>query len=63
MRGDRPGRKSGFDINDSDLFHMDQCRGIVVASAIFGITLYLSDIYIHFLIMGVSKDIEFYRSI
>ncbi|GKB58923.1 putative ceramidase, partial [Tanacetum coccineum] len=31
-----PGRKSGFDINDSDLFHMDQCRGVVVASAIFG---------------------------
>ncbi|KAI7736239.1 hypothetical protein M8C21_022689 [Ambrosia artemisiifolia] len=31
-----PGRKSGFDINDSDLFQMDQCHGVVVASAIFG---------------------------
>nr|GFD58200.1 Rho GTPase-activating protein like [Tanacetum cinerariifolium] len=28
--------KTGFDIDDSDLFEMDQCRGIVVASAIFG---------------------------
>ncbi|XP_076948845.1 putative hexosyltransferase MUCI70 [Bidens hawaiensis] len=36
VRGDRPGRKSGFDISDSDLFLMDQCHGIVVASAIFG---------------------------
>ncbi|KAI3741162.1 hypothetical protein L1987_58829 [Smallanthus sonchifolius] len=36
VRGDRPGRKSGFDINDSDLFQMDQCHGVVVASAIFG---------------------------
>ncbi|KAI3800399.1 hypothetical protein L1987_28489 [Smallanthus sonchifolius] len=36
VRGDRPGRKSGFDINDSDLFLMDQCHGVVVASAIFG---------------------------
>ncbi|KAK9056298.1 hypothetical protein SSX86_027388 [Deinandra increscens subsp. villosa] len=36
VRGDRPGRKSGFDISDSDLFQMDQCHGVVVASAIFG---------------------------
>ncbi|KAD3069274.1 hypothetical protein E3N88_37154 [Mikania micrantha] len=36
VRGDRPGRKSGFDINESDLFQMDQCHGVVVASAIFG---------------------------
>ncbi|KAJ9565990.1 hypothetical protein OSB04_001956 [Centaurea solstitialis] len=36
VRGDRPGRKSGYDINDSDLLQMDECRGIVVASAIFG---------------------------
>ncbi|XP_071714578.1 probable hexosyltransferase MUCI70 isoform X2 [Rutidosis leptorrhynchoides] len=34
--GDRPGHKSGYDISDSDLFQMDQCRGVVVASAIFG---------------------------
>nr|GEY37110.1 Rho GTPase-activating protein like [Tanacetum cinerariifolium] len=36
VKGDTPGRKTGFDIDDSDLFEMDQCRGIVVASAIFG---------------------------
>nr|XP_043621421.1 probable hexosyltransferase MUCI70 isoform X2 [Erigeron canadensis] len=36
VRGDRPGRNSGYDISDSDLFHMDQCHGVVVASAIFG---------------------------
>ncbi|KVH89524.1 hypothetical protein Ccrd_008482 [Cynara cardunculus var. scolymus] len=33
--GDRPGRKSGFDIDDSDLLQMDACHGVVVASAIF----------------------------
>ncbi|KAM0048835.1 hypothetical protein Hdeb2414_s0008g00278981 [Helianthus debilis subsp. tardiflorus] len=36
VRGDRPGNKTGFDIDDSDLFEMDQCRGVLVASAIFG---------------------------
>ncbi|KAI3680704.1 hypothetical protein L6452_35478 [Arctium lappa] len=36
VRGDRPGRKSGFDIDDSDLLQMDECHGVVVASAIFG---------------------------
>ncbi|KAF5811944.1 putative ceramidase [Helianthus annuus] len=36
VRGDRPGRKSGFNINDSDLLQMDQCNGVVVSSAIFG---------------------------
>ncbi|GKA97916.1 Rho GTPase-activating protein like protein [Tanacetum coccineum] len=36
VKGDMPGRKTGFDIDDSDLFEMDQCQGIVVASAIFG---------------------------
>ncbi|XP_024993027.1 uncharacterized protein LOC112526838 [Cynara cardunculus var. scolymus] len=36
VRGDRPGRKSGFDIDDSDLLQMDACHGVVVASAIFG---------------------------
>ena len=39
VRGDKPGRNSGFDIDDSDLFEMDQCRDVVVASAIFGIIL------------------------
>ncbi|XP_042752177.1 probable hexosyltransferase MUCI70 isoform X2 [Lactuca sativa] len=36
VRGDRPGRKSGYDIADSDLLLMDMCHGIVVSSAIFG---------------------------
>ncbi|XP_054804021.1 probable hexosyltransferase MUCI70 [Prosopis cineraria] len=36
VRGTKPGRSTGFDIDDDDLFHMDQCQGVVVASAIFG---------------------------
>ncbi|GKC85656.1 Rho GTPase-activating protein like protein, partial [Tanacetum coccineum] len=36
VAGDKPGRKTGFDIDDSDIFEMDQCRGVLVASAIFG---------------------------
>ncbi|KAI3818738.1 hypothetical protein L1987_12555 [Smallanthus sonchifolius] len=36
VRGDKPGLKTSFDIDDSDLFEMDQCREVVVASAIFG---------------------------
>ena len=36
MRGVKPGRNTGFDINDDDLHDMEQCRGVVVASAIFG---------------------------
>jgi len=36
VRGTKPGRQTGFDIDDSDLLEMEQCRGIVVASAIFG---------------------------
>ncbi|XP_008442599.2 probable hexosyltransferase MUCI70 [Cucumis melo] len=34
--GIKPGRNTGFDINDDDLHDMEQCRGVVVASAIFG---------------------------
>ncbi|CAK9327431.1 unnamed protein product [Citrullus colocynthis] len=34
--GIKPGRNTGFDINDDDLRDMEQCRGVVVASAIFG---------------------------
>ncbi|PIA36681.1 hypothetical protein AQUCO_03300114v1 [Aquilegia coerulea] len=34
--GRKPGIDSGFDIDDSDLLEMEQCRGVVVASAIFG---------------------------
>ncbi|XP_038895516.1 uncharacterized protein LOC120083734 [Benincasa hispida] len=34
--GVKPGRNTGFDINDDDLHDMEQCRGVIVASAIFG---------------------------
>ncbi|GFZ06216.1 strawberry notch protein [Actinidia rufa] len=36
VRGIKPGRQTGYDIDDSDLLEMDQCDGVVVASAIFG---------------------------
>lgn len=36
IKGPKAGRGTGFDIDDSDLAEMDQCKGIVVASAIFG---------------------------
>uniref|UniRef100_A0ACD5T880 Uncharacterized protein n=1 Tax=Avena sativa TaxID=4498 RepID=A0ACD5T880_AVESA len=36
VRGKKPGQGTGFDINDDDLLEMEQCRGLVVASAIFG---------------------------
>ncbi|KAI4374118.1 hypothetical protein MLD38_012153 [Melastoma candidum] len=35
VRG-KPGRQTGFDIDDADLLEMEQCNGVVVASAIFG---------------------------
>ncbi|KAF9590030.1 hypothetical protein IFM89_030180 [Coptis chinensis] len=36
VKGLKPGRQTGFDIDDADLSEMEQCRGVVVASAIFG---------------------------
>ncbi|XP_065877982.1 probable hexosyltransferase MUCI70 isoform X2 [Euphorbia lathyris] len=36
VRGKRPGRNTGFDMDEIDLVAMEQCRGVVVASAIFG---------------------------
>ncbi|KMT04237.1 hypothetical protein BVRB_8g183130 [Beta vulgaris subsp. vulgaris] len=36
VKGQKPGRGTGFDIDDADLADMEQCNGIVVASAIFG---------------------------
>ncbi|KAL2931970.1 Thimet oligopeptidase [Bienertia sinuspersici] len=36
VKGEKPGRGTGFDIDDADLADMEQCNGIVVASAIFG---------------------------
>ncbi|KAI4368163.1 hypothetical protein MLD38_016750 [Melastoma candidum] len=35
VRG-KPCHQTGFDIDDSDLLEMEQCNGVVVASAIFG---------------------------
>ncbi|PIN19328.1 hypothetical protein CDL12_07988 [Handroanthus impetiginosus] len=36
VRGAKPGHHTGFDIDDSDLLEMETCRGVIVASAIFG---------------------------
>ncbi|GAB4826960.1 Probable hexosyltransferase muci70 [Ancistrocladus abbreviatus] len=36
VKGTKPGRGTGYDIDDADLLDMEQCNGIVVASAIFG---------------------------
>ncbi|KAI5069324.1 hypothetical protein GOP47_0015625 [Adiantum capillus-veneris] len=36
VRGVKPGVGTGFDIDAKDLADMDRCKGIVVASAIFG---------------------------
>ncbi|KAJ4975219.1 hypothetical protein NE237_000325 [Protea cynaroides] len=36
VKGRKPGQQTGFDIDDLDLLEMEQCRGIVVASAVFG---------------------------
>ncbi|KAJ7946985.1 Inner membrane protein oxaA [Quillaja saponaria] len=36
VRGSKPGRKTGYDMDEADLLEMEQCDGVVVASAIFG---------------------------
>ncbi|XWS18396.1 hypothetical protein CRYUN_Cryun32bG0040000 [Craigia yunnanensis] len=36
VKGSKPGHGTGFDIDDNDLLEMEQCHGVVVASAIFG---------------------------
>ncbi|KAE9594989.1 hypothetical protein Lalb_Chr18g0059611 [Lupinus albus] len=36
VRGAKPGLNTGFDLDKDDRVAMEQCRGIVVASAIFG---------------------------
>jgi hypothetical protein len=36
VRGIKPGRNTGYDMDDDDLLDMEQCHGVVVASAIFG---------------------------
>ncbi|KAJ4894736.1 hypothetical protein Rs2_21530 [Raphanus sativus] len=35
VKGPQPGRNTGFDMDEADLLEMKQCRGIVVASAVF----------------------------
>ncbi|KAJ8761692.1 hypothetical protein K2173_004468 [Erythroxylum novogranatense] len=34
--GEKPGRNTGYDMDETDLAAMEQCHGVVVASAIFG---------------------------
>ncbi|KAK8573011.1 hypothetical protein V6N12_029050 [Hibiscus sabdariffa] len=36
VKGRKPGHGTGFDMDDNDLLEMEQCHGVVVASAIFG---------------------------
>lgn len=36
VRGMKPGHQAGFDVAESDLFEMETCQGVLVASAIFG---------------------------
>lgn len=36
VNSNRPGQLTGFDIDYAGLLEMEQCRGVVVASAIFG---------------------------
>ncbi|XP_012091609.1 uncharacterized protein LOC105649546 isoform X2 [Jatropha curcas] len=36
VRGKKPGQNTGFDMDETDLAAMEQCNGVVVASAIFG---------------------------
>ncbi|KAB2637361.1 hypothetical protein D8674_027895 [Pyrus ussuriensis x Pyrus communis] len=36
VRGSKPGRTTGYDLDEVDLNDMEQCNGVVVASAIFG---------------------------
>ena len=36
VKGPQPGRNTGFDMDEADLLEMKQCRGVVVASAVFG---------------------------
>jgi hypothetical protein len=42
VRGTKPGRNTGFDIDEDDLLEMDQCNGVVVASAVFGLYFVIS---------------------
>ncbi|PRQ28950.1 hypothetical protein RchiOBHm_Chr5g0008541 [Rosa chinensis] len=35
VKGSKPGRNTGYDMDEDDLHDMEQCHGVVVASAIF----------------------------
>lgn len=37
VKGHKPGRQTGFDIDEADLEEMEQYHDVIVASAIFGI--------------------------
>lgn len=49
VKGPQPGRNTGFDIDEADLLEMKQCRGIVVASAVFGSALHDTFLSLFFL--------------
>lgn len=36
VKGSRPGRGSGFDVDEDDLLELDKYHDVIVASAIFG---------------------------
>ena len=37
VRGTKPGRNTGFDMDEDDLLEMEQCHDVVDALAIFGL--------------------------
>jgi hypothetical protein len=36
VKGNRPGRQTGFDIDEADLMKLEDSHEVIVASAIFG---------------------------
>lgn len=43
--GTKPGRNTGFDMDEDDLLYMEQCTGVVVASYIFGVYFIMPILY------------------
>jgi len=60
VRGTKPGRNTGFDIDEDDLLEMERCHGIVVASAIFGLY-YVIWLSFRCLIWYVSDELNLFR--
>ncbi|OIV96158.1 hypothetical protein TanjilG_13090 [Lupinus angustifolius] len=61
VRGAKPGHNTGFDLDEDDLVAMEQCRGIVVASAIFD---EITEEYLRSSgKMGISKKVGLWRVI